>query len=263
MNQVQFADKVKTILEVDDHVIGLAVGGSWLSNQLDEFSDLDLVIVTETKITDNKSRMLAYAEKFGNLLSAFTGEHVGEPRLLVCLYDDPLLHVDLKFVTLEEFAVRIEDPFILLDKNDRLSNALKTTEAKFPFAGYQWMEDRFWTWVHYMLAKIGRGEYLEALDAFGILRMLVLAPLLHKKNNNLPRGVRRVEQELAESDLEELKRTIPHYSRQSLLDSLSQAVELYRKLRVELFEEHIILRKETEGRVMHYFNEIKSMSTSD
>jgi hypothetical protein len=31
------------------------------------------------------------------LLVGFTGEHVGEPRVLICLYGPPVLHVDLKF----------------------------------------------------------------------------------------------------------------------------------------------------------------------
>ena len=38
------------------------------------------------------------AESCGGLLAAFTGEHVGEPRLLICLYGPPLAHVNLKFV---------------------------------------------------------------------------------------------------------------------------------------------------------------------
>ncbi|NRS94850.1 hypothetical protein DFH40_002566 [Clostridium beijerinckii] len=40
------------------------------------------------------------AESLGTLLSAFTGEHVGEPRLLICLCEPELLHVDLKFVSI-------------------------------------------------------------------------------------------------------------------------------------------------------------------
>ena len=40
------------------------------------------------------------AGTLGHLLHAFTGEHVGEPRLLICLYGPELLHVDLKFMDL-------------------------------------------------------------------------------------------------------------------------------------------------------------------
>ena len=88
----------------------MAAAGSLITGEFDEFSDLDLIVVTKQKITDNQANRLAYAEKFGDLLNSFTGEHVGEPGVLICLYDDLLLPVDLKFVTLEEFKIRIETP---------------------------------------------------------------------------------------------------------------------------------------------------------
>jgi predicted nucleotidyltransferase len=258
MIRQEFAKKAKMILEPDDNVIGLAVGGSWLTNELDEYSDLDLILVTKQKISGNKNLMLDYAKRFGNFLSGFTGEHVGEPRVLICLYDNPLLHVDIKFVTLDEFHSRIETPTLLLDKNGQLEKAINNSNAKFPYPDYQWIEDRFWIWIHYALLKIGRGEYLEAFDFLGYLRMAVLGPLLHIKNDNLPRGVRKVETELNSNDLAKLKQTIPNYNRQSLLDSLRNAVLLYRQLRTELYDNKIELQNDTERKVMSYFLEIEN-----
>jgi predicted nucleotidyltransferase len=258
MIQHQFANSAITILESDDNVIGLAVAGSWLTNEIDEFSDLDLILVTKQKVSGDKGAMLAYAKKLGDLLSAFTGEHVGEPRVLICMYDDPLLHVDIKFLTLDEFDKRIENPVLLLDKDRQLENVINNSTSKFPYPDHQWIEDRFWTWVHYMLAKIGRGEYFEAHDAFGLLRMYIFGPLLHIKNKTLPRGVRKVETELAAADLDDLKRTLPAYERRSLLDSLQNAVSLYRKLRTELFDDKVQLQQKAEQRVMLYFDEIET-----
>lgn len=88
--------------------------------------------------------------------------------------------------------------------------------------------------------------------------MVVLGPLLHIKNGNLPRGVRKVETDLSNDDLAKLKRTIPTYDRQSLLDSLRNAVSLYRGLRTELFDNNVGLQNETEKRVMNYFHEIEN-----
>ncbi len=257
MVQITFGNKAKNILADDDNVIGLAVGGSWLTDQLDEFSDLDLVVVTKDKVSGDKNKMLRYAERLGNFLSGFTGEHVGEPRLLICLYDDPLLHVDLKFVTLEEFKDRVETPHLLLDKGGQLQAVLDSTTAVFPYPDYQWIEDRFWIWVHYTLLKIGRGEYMEAFDFFGFLRMTVLGPLLQMKNGSEPRGVRRVETELNETDLHDLKQTLPQYDRESLLKSLRHSVELYRKLRTALFDDTIRQQTATENSVMRYFETIE------
>ncbi|MDR6485651.1 putative nucleotidyltransferase [Chryseobacterium vietnamense] len=258
MIQQEFANRAKEILEPDDNVIGLAVAGSWLTDEIDEFSDLDLILVTQQKISHDKNLMLGYAKKLGDFLSGFTGEHVGEPRLLICLYDNPLLHVDIKFLTLEEFQSRIETPVLLIDKGGKLANIIHHTEARFPYPDYQWIEDRFWTWIHYALLKTGRGEYFEAYDFMGFLRMVVFGPLLHIKNGNLPRGVRKVETALKTSDLEKLKLTITDYNRQSLLESLRNAVSLYRHLRAELFDSKVNLQKNTEEKVMRYFEEIEN-----
>lgn len=129
MKQTEFAEHVKETLQGNTSVIGLAVAGSWLSKDLDEFSDLDLIIVTKEKIGGDKARMLEYAKRFKGFLSGFTGEHVGEPRLLICLYDDPLLHVDIKFLTLDEFASRIEAPIILMDTADQLKHVSSGASA--------------------------------------------------------------------------------------------------------------------------------------
>ena len=261
MIQIEFAERAKKILEKNDEVIGLAVGGSWLTNQIDEFSDLDLILVTRNPVSNDKAGMLNIAGQLGKLLAGFTGEHVGEPRVLICLFDDPLLHVDIKFLTLEEFRERVETPAILLDKDRQLQAVLDDTTSAFPHPDYQWIEDRFWIWVHYALLKIGRGECLEALDFLGFLRMTVFGPLLHIKNGNLPRGVRKAETELAKDDLLDLQQTIPSYDRRSLLHSMRHSVSLYRRLRKKLFGEEIVVREEVEESVMRFFDEIEGRSS--
>ena len=54
-------------------VLGLAVGGSWLTNQLDEFSDLDLILVTKNKISGDKNSMIAYANAERRIPSPWCG----------------------------------------------------------------------------------------------------------------------------------------------------------------------------------------------
>ncbi len=239
MVQHSFATRVVSVLKNDQSVLGLAVAGSWLSNEIDEWSDLDLIIVTRHSINANKAQMVAYAERFGHLLSAFTGEHVGEPRLLICLYNDPLLHVDIRFVTLDEFKDRVENPVVLLDTNQQLQDVIQATRPNFQMPDYQCIEDRFWTWIHYALLKVGRGEYMEALDFLAYLRMVVLGPLLHIKNNNLPRGVRKVETQLSAPDFKALQNTLASNQKASLLTALQNSVTLYRSLRKELFPDNI------------------------
>ena len=164
MMQKEFADKVVEIVKKDAAVTGLAVAGSWITDELDEYSDLDLILITKKKIAGDKEMMLDYAKKFGDFISGFTGEHVGEPRVLNCLYDNPLLHVDIKFLTLPEFYDRIENPVVLFERDSQLTDVIKSTKAEWPSVDFQWVEDRFWTWVHYIAGKAARGEYFVWLD---------------------------------------------------------------------------------------------------
>lgn len=62
--QKQFADNVIESVRDDENVVGLAVAGSWLTNEIDAFSDLDLLLVTKEKISGDKSKMLNYAKRF-------------------------------------------------------------------------------------------------------------------------------------------------------------------------------------------------------
>lgn len=256
MFQQEFALNAAKILAINDDVTGLAAGGSYISGQIDQFSDLDLVLVTKHKITQSIEEMIKFAQELGDFISGFRGDHVGEPRLLICLYGSPLLHVDIKFVTLEEFKERVENPVILLDKQGLLQRVMDETEAHFPQPDFQWIEDRFWTWIHYALVKIARGEYTEAIDFLSFLRMAVLGPLLHVKNGNLPRGVRKVEMELKEADLEALKSTISGYSKPQILKSLKKSVELYRSLRMVLFPSTVKFQERAENTVLIYWDSL-------
>ena len=257
MIQQKFATNIANIVSSDTSITGLAAGGSWITGEMDEYSDLDLVLVTREKTGGNKEKMLAYAKTFGNFISGFTGEHVGEPRLLICLYDDPLLHVDIKFLTLEEFRYRIEDPVILFERDNLLTNIIQSTRAEWPQPDFQWIEDRFWTWVHYACMKIGRGELMEAYDFLSFLRQTVLSPLLQVKNNKQVRGLRRVETQLSLSDLENLKITIAQYNKASIIKALDNSISIYKSIRIKLFPAAITLQEKAEKKSLEYFKQIK------
>lgn len=253
----EFVANVIEKVKKDPAIIGLAAGGSWIGNQIDEFSDIDLVLITEKVVSDNFDKMYHYAKSFGDLLNAFTGEHVGERRLLICMYDHPLIHVDIKFVVLEEFKERIENPVVLWDRDGSVEDVIKNTTASWPAINYQWLEDRFWTWIHYATLKLGRGEYFEALDFISFLRVTVLSPLMQINNGQLPRGLRKIEQTFDKNDLQALESTIAEYTPVSIFESLEKSIFIYKKLRDTLFKDNIITSSELEKRCLEYFYEIK------
>jgi hypothetical protein len=218
-------------VQQDPDAVGLAAGGSWITDQLDAYSDLDLVLVTNSPISPDLARMREYAAKLGSMIASFQGDHVGEPRLLITLYDAPLLHVDIKFITPDEFYQRVENPVILWERDGVLTSIIQQSTAQYPPVDFQWIEDRFWVWVHYAALKIGRGEYFEAFDFFGFMRGVVFGPLLHLKNSGLPRGVRRAETTFGAAELAQLRRTVATPDREALLASLWELVNLYEALR--------------------------------
>jgi hypothetical protein len=249
-------------LSEDPRLVGLAAGGSYLTRTMDEFSDLDLVIAVEpdanSSVQDDRQGI---ARRLGPVLAAFTGEHVGEPRVLICLYGPPLLHVDLKFVSLPELAQRVEDPAVLWEREGRLTRALAAGAARFPEPDLQWIEDRFWVWVHYGAAKIGRGELFEACDFLAFLRAQVLGPLALKLRGARPSGVRRLEL-LGPTLAEEMRSTLAAHDARSCALALGSAAEMYRRLRRALAAAPLTLRTEAEHAAMAYLGEISARTPS-
>lgn len=256
MYQQDFAEAVVSHIKDDENIIGVAVAGSWISNEIDEFSDLDLLLITKEKVGGDKEKMLAYAKQLGDFISGFTGEHVGEPRVLICLYDNPLLHVDIKFLTLPEFYDRIENPVVLFERDGQLTKVMENTVAEWPGVDFQWIEDRFWTWIHYAALKIGRGELMETFDFLSFLRMVVFSPLMRVKNQQQPRGVRKVESNLNPSDLENLKITIAQYNKKSIVKAVDNSISVYRSLRRKLYPASVQLQSRAEEKAVAYFKEV-------
>ncbi|MDC7126675.1 MAG: nucleotidyltransferase domain-containing protein [Spirochaetales bacterium] len=233
LEQKVFLENAIEQLKKEKSIIGIAAAGSYITGEMDDFSDIDLVIAIEP---ENYNRVmnekLEIAKGLGNLLSAFTGEHVGEPRVLICLYDNPLIHVDLKFVSLDDIAHRVEDFIILWEVDNKVSEKLKEEQACFPEPSSQWLEDRFWIWVHYGAGKIGRGEIFETVELISFLRQTVIGPLILLKKGKQPKGVRKIEIDAPEY-LERLKQSVVTYERESCYEGLKKIVELYKELRSE------------------------------
>lgn len=244
------------ILKDDSRILGIAAGGSYISGEMDEFSDIDLVIAVADNdfkaVMDDRFKII---EKLGRVLSAFTGEHVGEPRLVICLYGPPLLHVDFKFVSIKDMVVRVEDPIILWERDNAITSVLQLGEAKFPLPNLQWIEDRFWVWVHYGATKIGRNEIFEAIEFMSFMRQVVIGPLILMRNGKLPRGVRRIESD-APKDLPLLLETIPTHSAESCIEALRVIIKLYTDLREYHAPTELIIRTEAEKYSKEYVNDI-------
>lgn len=131
-------------LQSEEWLLGVAATGSYASDSMDEFSDLDLTLVIddasfETILSEGKQ----IAAELGQLLTAFSGEHVGEPRLLLCMYGNPVLHVDFFFTKLSELRRVMQEPVVLWERSGLLSERLRNQNNTSPLTiDPQWMADR-------------------------------------------------------------------------------------------------------------------------
>lgn len=251
-----FLNKALPILISDPRLVGVAAAGSWITKNMDEFSDIDLVVVAAREhyeeVMRDRMRLIA---GLGTLLSGFTGEHVGEPRVVICLFGDPLIHVDLKFITLEDLDKRIEDPVVLWEREGALSARMAQSEARHPMPDLQWIEDRMWVWAHYAALRLARGELFEVIDFLAFLRGTVLGPLILVKHGHLPRGVRRLET-AGGQDAVELRKTLCDYDRADCGRAVLEALKAYQRLRSRLAPEGLVLKLEAERTAMDYLDKV-------
>ncbi|MBD2870267.1 oxalate:formate antiporter [Paenibacillus arenilitoris] len=232
----QFIENAKARLREDGRFVALLAGGSMKEGTMDRFSDLDLVLAYDVRYRDAvMADRIGIAESLGSLLSGFTGEHVGEPRLIICLYGPPALHVDLKFVTLSELESRVENPLVLWEKESAVTQIFERTAPAWPELDIHWIEDRFWVWVHYGATKLGRGELYELIDCVSFMRRSVLGPMIATLHRRPINGVRKLEM-LEGPEIEQLERTVPVHDVRSCYDALQTTINLYKNLRARFSE---------------------------
>lgn len=229
-----FLERARRVFAADPRIHTLLAGGSFIHGGLDAFSDLDLVVLVEeeayAEVMDGR---IGIAARLGDLLSAFTGEHVGEPRLLICLYGPSLLHVDLKFVTSSDLDRRIERPAILWSRDEAVvAERLAHAQIAWPDQDADWFEARAWVWLHYAASKLGRGELFEAIGMLAFFREQVLGPMLHRRAGRPQRGVRRIEA-LGPDGAGVLAATMARADAASVRKAILASVDLYLDLRVD------------------------------
>ncbi|MFA0413819.1 nucleotidyltransferase domain-containing protein [Vibrio renipiscarius] len=247
----QLLEKIIQVLKQDSRIVGIGASGSYATDTLDKYSDLDLVIAIDpAQFEAVMAERLIIVDSIEGKTAAFTGEHVGEPRLVIALYAPDAIHVDFKFVSLPDAAIRVDDTRVLWEKDQLLSDVFKTNEPKYPQPDPQWIEDRFWVWTHYAATKIARGEYFEALEFLSFLRTTVLSPLALKQAKLTPSGVRKIEIRLPEFS-KKLESTVAKPEKTALISAMKQCIELYLSLRGH---EDIQINTQAQQMCIEYFD---------
>lgn len=228
-----FWSRAEPLLRADRRLLGVLAAGSAISGEMDAYSDLDLILVVrEDAYAEIMAAHVDYPARIPGLLAAFVGHHVGEPRLVIALFENPLVHVDFKFVTADDLDRRIETPIVLIDDAGELSARLKAGQAAWPNRDPQWFEDRIWVWFHYGAVKIARGELFEAINFLADLRRMVLGPLAARRNGRDQNAIRRIEA-IDPDFAARLHATLSLYDREQAWSALFAAMDLYLELRAD------------------------------
>jgi len=250
----QFLEKIRSEVARDTRLNALLAGGSYIHGGFDQQSDLDFVVVVEDdKYQEVMSSRHDFAHRIDGLLSAFTGEHVGEPRLLICLYGPCLIHVDLKFVKSADLGRLIERPAVIFARDaDHTKSLLDAAAIAWPNAAPEWFEQRAWIWLHYGATKLIRGELFEAIGILAFFREQVLGPMLHRRAGRPQRAVRRMEL-LDSMASKQLARTVAAHDAASVRAALEAAIELYIDLRSDEPPREVV--REMPEALLRYLNE--------
>lgn len=227
-----FLDHVRAAVVGDERLSALLIGGSYIHGGLDVHSDLDFVIVAQDEYyADVMAARMDFAEALPDFLTAFTGEHVGEPRLLICLYGPPLLHIDLKFVLAADLDRQIEQRAVLYARDPQdIARRTGAAVVSWPNLPPDWFEARAWIWLHYAATKLARGELYEAIGMLAFFRDQVLGPLLCRRAGLSQRGVRRLEAFGLDPD-GRLADTLAGHDAGSVRAAILSAIDLYLALR--------------------------------
>lgn len=246
---------IVNVLSQDERFCGIGCSGSYASNSMDQYSDLDFVIAIKPEYHQEvMSQRFDILNQFDDMLAAFTGEHVGEPRLIVSLFGgDTVVHVDFKFVSLPDAAQRVDDTQVLWERGSMLSDVFATKVPQYPQPDPQWIEDRMWIWVHYAATKIARGEYFETLEFISFLRFSALSPLALKQAGLTPSGVRTIEKRLPEF-AQKLAKTVALPEKESLISALKHCVSIYLDLQQK---EHVVIRESAKVASIDYLEQLQ------
>lgn len=247
-------ERVRDAVASDNRLSALLIGGSYVHGGLDEHSDLDFVVVVEQDDYDDvMETRVEFAETIGDMVSCFTGEHVGEPRLLICLYGPPLVHVDFKFVLLSDFEQQIERRALLYAKDaGEIERAIGAGSVSWPNHSPEWFEARIWIWLHYAITKLHRGELYEAIGMLGFIREQVIGPMLYRRAGLNQRGVRRLEASKLDKDVD-LAGTVAKHDRDSVRRALITMTGIYLDLRRDGMP--VMPRQNTPDLILEFIDE--------
>lgn len=250
----EFLNRTVSLAEKDPRIVGVALHQE--SDQEKEFTTSELVLVCQPDSFEELSAdLIGVAEALGPMMLAYEHSKGAGERELSCLYDEPLQRIDLRLLPLDNLS-EIHHPQVLWDRDEQFRLALAARRDPPPSLNLQWMEDRFWLWLHSAATALKEGAVFEAHHLMSCMRSRILAPLVLKKEGmNLTGGLHELEKSDGEN-LSSLRATVPLYDARSCEISLREAAKLYVDLRETLAPADLVRHRRAEMAVMRHLHTV-------
>ncbi|MCP3099685.1 hypothetical protein LZ198_12485 [Myxococcus sp. K15C18031901] len=174
--RARFLDGAVRAWSTDARLLGVARADGHRPTYIDGTRELVLVLVCRDEaLAGVLAERLDLAKAAGPLLQAFSEDS----RRLTCLYDRPLIHVELDFATLTELGHLEGKTSVVWEHSGALTARLER-----PMSGPDdappphWFEGRFWVWVHQAACMAQQRRVFDCITLLGTLREQVLVPML-------------------------------------------------------------------------------------
>lgn len=238
------ADLLRRVVELfhsDDRVEALVLGGSLARREGDEWSDVDVYVVTaDSDFDDVFAERHTAAAAVGRPVAQFTVPAAGSGSTdLIVLFDD-VVKLDLMYYRASEIqphrkwahALVLKDVRGLMGEVRQKSSDIALTAL--PDEQLLRLDQQFWVWCLFAFGKIRRGERWAALDALHEIRTAAVIPLLLAVAGQHDEGYRRLETKLGKGE-GPLARTVASLDADSQLAALRQEIDLFAAARRSLF----------------------------
>jgi predicted nucleotidyltransferase len=240
--QQAFINRFRATCEADERVIAAFLGGSYAAGTADEFSDLDIYVVTTDEGYDSFfAGRLEFMRALGDPVFLEDFNAFGFDMVLFTYADD--VEGELGLGRESAFDIIHGGPYsVLLDKRGVLAG--KTFPLHLPTEEGQREMLRqtlssFWESVSRFIAFMGRGQLWSAYFSLHNMRARCIDLLrLDRDFTSETEGYWKVEQVLAPEDFVALERTVVPLEPAAMLGAAHTLVKTYEQVARRLTERH-------------------------
>ncbi|OOG43456.1 hypothetical protein [Rhodanobacter sp. C05] len=209
----------------------LLVTGSVVAGGVDQYSDLDLIVVSESP-SDCATTVRAAIEEAGELISCFTTDHLvtHQSSIYYIAVERSLVKLDIVY---EDSTKSFEIPAtaeIVSGDIHNLERATFHSNAGLPESALELSAAKLAAWLWFTYARAARGEFFAAARSIDFSRENALLPLMLHRLRLPQDGHRKLESRLPKSLLHDLALTHPSdLNFESIFDALVAMRSIFMK----------------------------------